>query len=157
MECRQIKLHLLAHMDGDLDPASAARVEKHLERCRHCRDTRDEMYGFDATLRQPLAFPGQPYAYRQLAACLPDVRPVDEVAAFLPQLRVSGRAPKLAMAALMLVFVLLGQVSLREGRNSVSTARDLMTGHDARIKSAFLEYLKTDLENAEGVRPARSA
>lgn len=103
----------------------------------------------EAMLQPALRFPGQPYAYARLAARLPDITPLDEVAAFLPRLRVSGRSPRLAMAVVMILLVAVGQVSLRQGRNTLTNMKDVATGHDQRIKTAFMEYLDTDLGKPE--------
>lgn len=148
MECRHVQFHLSAYIDGDLSTDSARRMDRHFVGCRNCRRVRDEAQEFDAEILSAMAFPGQPYAYATLAARLPDVTPLDEVAAFLPTLRVSGRSPRLAVAVVMVLLVAVGQVSLRQGKNTLANMKDVASDHDQRIKTAFMEYLDTDLRKS---------
>lgn len=37
-ECRALLAHISAYLDGELDAVECATIERHCERCAHCRD-----------------------------------------------------------------------------------------------------------------------
>jgi anti-sigma factor (TIGR02949 family) len=52
MDCQEAKLLLEAHIDGELDAASAARVAAHLAECEQCRAEQRVLTGLKAALKQ---------------------------------------------------------------------------------------------------------
>jgi mycothiol system anti-sigma-R factor len=63
MQCAELK-QVQEYFDGELDPASAARVEQHLETCTECQRQLQELEQVRGLLRGPAARVGIPAALR---------------------------------------------------------------------------------------------
>lgn len=51
MQCEDIHIKISAYMDGEMDSASARRVEHHLSQCPKCREVAADLKNVDALVR----------------------------------------------------------------------------------------------------------
>ncbi|MBV8093901.1 MAG: anti-sigma factor [Acetobacteraceae bacterium] len=59
--CQEMHLLIQADLDGELDPAEAARVAEHLEHCAACASLQSEMLALSARLREELPYYAAPH------------------------------------------------------------------------------------------------
>lgn len=143
MNCRHAELQRMAYLDGDLPRPLRARIDRHLRGCARCRAAYDDTAQFDQLLRAALACPVAPYRFEDLQARLVEMRPLDEIRAFLPSLRAPGRAPRLAFAALMLLLGLLAQWPAGALRLA-ARGDDAMLQYRGRLDGALLAAADAD-------------
>ncbi|MDX5445997.1 MAG: zf-HC2 domain-containing protein [Zoogloeaceae bacterium] len=62
INCESVVAHLLEYLDGELDAATLARIERHLAQCRECCSRAE----FERALRHRLRDLGEPAAPERL-------------------------------------------------------------------------------------------
>jgi anti-sigma factor RsiW len=144
-DCAEMRLLVQADVDGELEPAEAAGVEAHLQRCPNCAAVQAQLISLAGRVRQDVTFHAAPAKLRaaiqaRLAAMAPPEEPVRSTAndnrvswwSRLPHSRLGPATPfgaGFALAAcLALVFILPHTGSLPDAVVS-DHIRALQPGH----------------------------
>lgn len=78
MTCPQA-LHTQAYFDGELDAASSASLELHLEGCAECQTRLDELAETAQQVRAAFAFGASPQLRERITTTLDNLAPVDRI------------------------------------------------------------------------------
>jgi len=127
-----------AYIDGDLRPAARWEVEEHLRECGPCQHEFDEMRQMLEDCRAVLAGIEPSYTFAALRQRMAYVRPLEEVAAFLPRLRINHAVPRLTVAALFLLLFMASNLPVRQAR---SMYHAMQRPFNTRVTQFEPEYL----------------
>lgn len=116
MQCRHVQMKFPAYIDGDMRPGERREVEEHLEECEPCLEELRAVQQLLEECRGILAGATPSYTFEMLRRRMAGVRPLDEVAAFLPRLRINHAVPRLTVAALFLLLFMVGNLPVRQMR-----------------------------------------
>jgi predicted anti-sigma-YlaC factor YlaD len=140
MDCRRVQSRLIDWIDGDLAPVLAEDMRDHLNQCPECRREADALADFLQNTREFLACPGSVYSFRHLRARMAEIEPLEEIAAFLPRLRVNGLIPRLAVSAVLMALLGMMPASIRESRASYSAMKTPFNDRADTIDAACGEF-----------------
>lgn len=159
MECRYIQSRLASHVDGDLSPGGRREVERHVAVCAECREELVALQRFTDDCREFLVFPGPAYSFDALRARMKAIEPLEEIAAFLPRLRVMGTVPRFAVTLLLMILIGGTPFTIRNTRMLYVAMKTPFTRHMDKIDEAYREYLPQQVLESEdgGGDPANPA
>ena len=144
MECRHVQSKLTAYVDGDLHPAERDSTAAHLAQCPACREELAEVRRLLSDCREFLVCPGPAYSFETLRRRMAQVQSLDEVAAFLPRLRIHHTAPRFAVAMLFLVLLLGTSLPLRHARMVIQAAKSPFKERFAQCQPEYIEQMDTE-------------
>lgn len=139
MECKHAQTRLLGYVDGELRPGERAEVTAHLAGCPACQAELSALQAFDAECGEFLVAPAAQYSTQDLLMRMASVEALDEVQEFLPSLKVTHRAPRLAAAMAMMVMAGNLPFSLRPVRDAATHTQDVLDRRMARLEKALDE------------------
>ncbi|MDR3437044.1 anti-sigma factor [Telmatospirillum sp.] len=145
-DCHQAHPLLSAAIDGELDPAAQAALDRHLAGCDDCRKALEEQKAFRDTLRSVLTRHQAPDGlHARLMASLPEEKPQPTVSS-RPRRRWSHGAwagSALALAASIVLFVSVPSHQDEMTRELVAAhVRSLMPGHLIDVPSSDQHTVK---------------
>jgi len=149
MECRYILSKFADYLDGDLRPAEQRLVDRHVAQCPSCRRELEALRRFLDDCNEFMACPRPAYSFRHLRARMAAIEPLQEIAAFLPRLKVQGLIPRAAVAMMFLLMVGITPGSLRNTRQLYAFMKSPFSMHTARIDEAYREYLDAPAEEEQ--------
>ena len=141
MDCRNLQGKFTDYVDGDLRPAEGRMLERHLASCPACRQEYEALKWFLDDCHEFLVAPGPAYSFASLRARMAAVKPLEEVVAFLPRLRVHGAIPRYAVALLFMILVGSTPSTYSSTRTLYASIRSPFAQHKERIDEAYEEYL----------------
>lgn len=148
MECRHVRSRFSGLVDGVSPPPERSMLEKHLAECAGCAAELAALRQFLRVCDKALACPGRPYSFAALKARMKLVEPLEELAVFIPQLRVRGTIPRYAVTALMLMLVVGSQYTLRGTRQVYSAMRSPFSERSLQVNAAAEDVLPGDAQFA---------
>jgi anti-sigma factor RsiW len=130
--CDEMCLLVQADVDGELQPAEAARVAAHLERCPHCAETQARLLALSHRLRRDAPrYPASDALRAAVSASLSAATPASRPARSLRLPRVPGVSfgAGFALAACLAFFVLLPRADGLPDAVVAAHIRALQPGH----------------------------
>lgn len=106
MDCRGVQQQVYAYLDGELSDVERGRVDAHLRDCAACREQVQRERQVGALLRARLAG-GEPAPATLRSAILNRIRTAPRAAPWPARLLASPWTPRLAMAAVLALLLLL--------------------------------------------------
>mgnify|MGYP006279231029 CR=1 FL=1 len=141
MQCRYIRSQMLAYIDGDLYPAQCREVERHVAACVECAEELADVREFSGLMREFVVCPGTPYRFEALRICMAEIEPLEELAAFLPKLRINGAIPRAAVSALMMCLLVGANLASLAPRHAYQNMRHAFSNRKEQVREEYLEEL----------------
>jgi hypothetical protein len=136
-----------AYFDGDLWPVAKQEVDDHIHSCATCRDEFQAVGDLFSDCQTVFTSVQPTYTFDSLRMRMAQVRTLDEVAAFLPKLRINHTIPRLTVAALFLLLFMLSNVPVRHLRTMYHAMQRPFSARAEQWKPEYQDQL--DLQYRE--------
>ncbi len=141
MQCRYIRSQMVAYLDGDLYAPQRREVEQHVAGCAECAGELADLCDFSGLMGEFLVCSGPAYSFEALRARMADIEPLEELAAFLPKLRINGAIPRFAVSALMMLLLVSANLASLMPRHVYHNMRDPFAEREAQVTDDYLDEM----------------